>query len=309
MDPDKAKAIVDWPRPKSRKEVQQLLRLWNFYRRFIHNFSGILSPITDLLRQEDNFHWGEAQEAAFLKITILFASGKTLILRHYDPNRPALVETDVSDFAIAGMLSQKFEDCKIHPVRFVSRKLNPAELNYEVYDKEMLAVVYLLNKNRHFLQGTDHKTTIYSNHQNLTYFKTAVLLNHRQARWAEQWRQYNIDLLYWKGKSNAKADILSRCPVFTTREGGMTSATNQTMLQEEQWLEVGAMQLNDNDIGIIQLSALDIEVLLPEAKAKIQFKAILDDNYRKVCNQVVKKENIDKGYPVKEDLLCYKNRI
>ena len=97
--------------------------------------------------------------------------------------------------------------------------------------------------------------------------------------------------------------------MFTTREGGMTSATNQTMLQEEQWLEVGAMQLNDNDIGIIQLSALDIEVLLPEAKAKIQFKAILDDNYRKVCNQVVKKENIDKGYPVKEDLLCYKNRI
>jgi hypothetical protein len=92
------------------------LGLWNFYRCFIHNFSGIISPITDLLRQDVNFEWGQSQEAAFLKITILFASGKTPILRHYDPERPALLETDASDFAISGILLQKFEDGKIHPV-------------------------------------------------------------------------------------------------------------------------------------------------------------------------------------------------
>jgi len=91
MDPDKAKAIVDWPRPKSRKEVQQLLGLLNFHRRFISNFSGIVSPITDSLRQDIVFNWGEAHEAAFLKITILFTSGKTPILRHYDPERPVLL--------------------------------------------------------------------------------------------------------------------------------------------------------------------------------------------------------------------------
>jgi hypothetical protein len=77
MDPEKEKAIVDWPRPTSRKEVQQLLGLWNFYRRFIHNFSAIVPPITNLLKQEVSFKWGEAQEAAFLKITVLFLSGKT----------------------------------------------------------------------------------------------------------------------------------------------------------------------------------------------------------------------------------------
>lgn len=60
MDPDKAKAIIGWPRPTSRKEVQQLLGLWNFYGRFIHNFSAILSPITALLPQEVKFSWGEA---------------------------------------------------------------------------------------------------------------------------------------------------------------------------------------------------------------------------------------------------------
>jgi len=177
MDPDNAKAIADWPRPKSRKEVQQFWGLWNFYCRFIHNFAWIVSPITNLLRQEIEFNWGEGQEAAFLKITVLFTSGKTPILRHYDPDRPALLETDVLDFAIAGILSQKFKDSKIDPVRFVSRKLNPSALNYDVYDEEMLTVVYSLNKNRHFLQGAVHKTIIDSDHQNLTYFKTAILLN------------------------------------------------------------------------------------------------------------------------------------
>jgi hypothetical protein len=116
MDPDKAEAITDWPRPTTRKGVQLLLGLCNFYRRFIHNFSAIVSPITDLLRQDTKFEWGEAQEAAFLKVTILFTSGKTPILRHYDPDTPVLLETDASDFAIAGILSQKFEDGKIHPV-------------------------------------------------------------------------------------------------------------------------------------------------------------------------------------------------
>jgi len=60
MEPEKNRAIVDWPRPTDRKEVQQLLGLWNFYRRFIHYFSGIVSPIMDLLRQDRMFFWSEA---------------------------------------------------------------------------------------------------------------------------------------------------------------------------------------------------------------------------------------------------------
>jgi len=85
MDPDKARAIVDWPRPTSQKAVQQLLGVWNFYRRLVPGFSAIISPISDPLREYKKlFHLGEAQETAFLKIPILFTSGKTPILRHYD---------------------------------------------------------------------------------------------------------------------------------------------------------------------------------------------------------------------------------
>jgi len=101
---------------------------------------------------------------------ISFISGKTPRLRHYDPDRHSLLETDVSDFAIAGVLSQKFEDGKLHPIGFASRKLNPAELNYDIYNKDMLAEVFSLNYWQHFLQASEHKTLIYSDHQNWTYF-------------------------------------------------------------------------------------------------------------------------------------------
>jgi len=310
MDPEKATAIVDWPRPTSRKKVQQLVGLWNFYRRFIHNFSGLVSPITDLLRQDINFQCGEAQEAAFLKIVILFTSGKTPILKPYDPDGPALLETDASDCAIAGILSQKFEDGKVHPVRFVSRKLSPAELNYDVYDKEMLAIVFSLRKNRHYLQGAEHKTTIFSDHQNLTYFKSTVLLNRRQARWAEDLKQYNFQILYRKGSANVKADILSRCPGFTSREGGTTSAIKQTMLDKSQWLEVGAMGLDTNDeYKIIQISAMDVDQLLPEAKERIKEKAMLDEKYRDICKQISSGGNIDGNFSIMNELLWWKNTI
>jgi hypothetical protein len=118
-----------------------------------------------------------------------------------------LIETDASDFAIAAVLSQKFEDGRLHPVDFQSRKLSSPEMNYDVYDKEMLAIVFAFKKWRHYLQGAQHKTLVYTDHQNLTYFKTAVVLNRRQARWALDLKQNSFTLMYRKGSLNAKADI------------------------------------------------------------------------------------------------------
>jgi len=125
--------------------VQQLLDVWNVYGVFEHGYAAIVSPITNLLRGKDPaILCGNALQAAFQKITILFTSGKTPLLRHYNPNRPALVETDASDFAIAGILSQKFDDGKLHPVSFISTKLSPAELNYNVFVKEIIAIAFSL---------------------------------------------------------------------------------------------------------------------------------------------------------------------
>jgi hypothetical protein len=142
-----------------------------------------VAPISDLLKGNGkNFEFGKAQEAAFLKKTILFTSGATPIMTHFEQNRPAMIETDASDFAIGAILSQKFEDGKIHPVSFISKKLSDAGMNYDFYDKEMLAIVYSLETWRQFLQGSEYKTIAYSDHQNLVYFTPKVTLNRREAR-------------------------------------------------------------------------------------------------------------------------------
>ena len=309
-DPSKAKAIVDWPRPTSVKEVQQLLGLWNFYQRFVPGYAAIVAPITDLLRgKTKEIHWKEAQEKAFLKITIILISGKTPFLRQYDPNRPALVETDTADFTIAGILSQKFEDGKLHPVSFSSRKLSQAELNYDVFDKEMLAIVFSHRKWRYFLIGAKHKTIVYSDHQNLTYFETAVSLNRRQARWADELQTLSFDLYYRKGSSNQQADTSSRCPAFTSKEGGTTAAGQQTMLRKEQWLEVGAMELDDTDYEEINVGAIQVEQLLLQAKERISQKALLDNDYVALCRQLNSAGKIDEYYSIKDDLLCWKHRL
>jgi len=276
----------------------------------VESYAEIVSPIMDLLKGTGTaIEWGKAQEAAFLKIVVLFSSGKAPILRHYDPNRPALVETDASEFAIAGILSQKFEDGKLKPVSSISRTLTAAEFNYDLYDKEMLAVVYSLKKWRYFLQGAIHNTIVYSDHQNLTYFKTAVSLNRRQARWAEDLVSFNFDLYYRKGSANQKADILSRCPAFTSKKGGTTAVGNNLLLRKEQWLEIEAMQLDDNAHETIHIGALDVDQLLPEAKERIKEKAFLDDSYRSICKQLSSGNITDKHYELVDDILCSKRRI
>jgi hypothetical protein len=152
-----------------------------------------VSQITDLfIEKEKDISWSDSQEAAFLKIIVLFTSGKTPILRHNDPNQPSLVETDASHFATAGLLLQMFEDGKLHPVSFVSWKLLPAQLNYNMFNKEMPAIIFLLRKRRQFLPGAQYEAIVYSDHQNFTYFKTAVLLYKSQTRSAEELLTFNI---------------------------------------------------------------------------------------------------------------------
>lgn len=309
MDPAKAQAIVDWPRPKNPKEVQQLLGLWNFYRRFIPSYTSIVAPIRDLLRGNGKeFEFGEAQEAAFLKITIMFTSGKTPVIRHFDQDRLAMIETDASDFAPGAILSTKFEDGKIHPCDFISRKISPAEFNYDVYDKETLAIVYSLEKWRCFLQGSGHKVTIFSDHQNLSYFTRKVLLHRRQARWAEFLKSCDFVIIYRKGSANRKADILSWCPAYTSREGGTTAIMEKPLLGPEQWLEIGAMEIEDDNYDTIEIGAIEVDQLLLEQKETIMQDAKLDDQYKEISNARGNSNKVESNYSIEDNLLCWKNR-
>jgi hypothetical protein len=121
MTSSRSNAIQNWRAPQNIHDVQVFLGFCNFYRRFIKNYAGITKPITDTLKKKGkDFSWGPEQESAFLKLKILFHTDNTPIMRHFNPEWPAILETDASDFAISGVLSQLHEK-RLHPVAFMSK--------------------------------------------------------------------------------------------------------------------------------------------------------------------------------------------
>jgi len=174
----------------------------------------------------------------------------------------------------------------------------PGELTHDVPDKEMLAIVFSLRKWRHFLQGAEYKTIVYSEYHNLTCFKTTIALNRRQARLAEDLQSFDFDIFYLKGSSNLKANTLSRCPEFTSGEEGTTAGGYKTFLQKQQWLEVGAMLIDDKETCYINVGAMDIEQQLPETKECIKEKALLHENCRMIWKQLMSGGNLDKEYGI-----------
>lgn len=139
MDPAKVETVKDWPVPQHLKDVQAFLGFANYYRRFIFGYSKKVTPMTALTRKDTPFVWSKECQKAFEELKESFTTAP--ILRHFDPDRPIVVETDASDFVSGGVLSQPDEEDVLHPVAYFSKKHSPAECNYEIYDKELLAIV------------------------------------------------------------------------------------------------------------------------------------------------------------------------
>ncbi|KAJ1036859.1 hypothetical protein NDA10_005515 [Ustilago hordei] len=140
MDPEKVRTVKEWPMPESIHDIQRFLGFANFYRRFIAHFARIARPLTALVKPIEwfkKFELPEEAQQAFHKLIQAFTSAG--VLQHFDYHLPTRLETDASDFAIAGVLKQEHEG-RWHPVAFYSRKMSSAEKNYEIHDKELLAV-------------------------------------------------------------------------------------------------------------------------------------------------------------------------
>src|SRR5271154_172794 len=232
MDPGKVDSITSWPTPKSVHDIRMFLGLANFYRRFIKYFSKLASPMTRMLKKENtkDFRWTEDAQAAFDKLRTAFTTAP--ILQHFNPELPTILEADASDFALGAVVSQKGLDGRVHPIAFHSRKFNPAELNYEIYDKEMLAIVESLEHYRHYFEGLGQQVTIYSDHHNLLWFTETKVYNRRQARWAEKISKYDFMIVFRPGKEGGKPDALSRRPDYA--EQAQLGDRVTTFLRPEQ---------------------------------------------------------------------------
>jgi len=180
MEKEKVQRVIEWPVPKSVKDVQKFLGLANYYRRFVKDFAKIARPLHEMTRKENKWSWGKRQQKAFEELKKRFTTGPVLVTSDLD--KEMRVEADMSDFAMGGVLSMKCEDEKWRPVAYISKSLNEAEKNCEIHDKEMLAIIQCLEAWRHFLEGVKDWFEIWTDHKNLEYFMKAQKLNQRQAR-------------------------------------------------------------------------------------------------------------------------------
>lgn len=175
MDLVKVKAVTEWPAPKNLRELRGFLGFANFYRHFIHDFSRHAQPLNDLTKKDVPWIWGLAQRHAFQALKDAFTSEPVLV--SWDPVRPTRVEVDASGFATSGVLLQKLEDRLWHPVAFRSESMADAERNYEIYDREMLAIIRALEDWQHYLEGLPAPFKIVTDHRNLEYWHTVQNLS------------------------------------------------------------------------------------------------------------------------------------
>jgi hypothetical protein len=209
MDPVKVAGVAEWPEPSNKREVQSFLGFVNFYRRFVKDFSHHARPLFDLTRKDQKWQWTTSEASAFRKLKELVTSAPVLITPADD--QPFRIEADSSDFATGAVLSQlSAEDEKWHPVAYLSKSLSETERNYEIHDKEMLAIIRALEEWRHFLEGAPHRFEIWTDHKNLEYFMSAKKLNRRQARWSLTMARFDFLMHHRPGRTMGKSDALSR---------------------------------------------------------------------------------------------------
>jgi hypothetical protein len=297
MDPVKVAGVAEWPAPTTKKEVQQFLGFANFYRRFIQDYSHIARPLF-LLTGKTNFIWGEEQTDAFQELKDRITSAPILALA--DDATPFRVEADSSDVATGAVLSQQSgTDSKWHPVAYLSKSLSPVERNYEIHDKEMLAIIRGLEEWRHFLEGAQHRVEIWTDHKNLEYFRTAKKLNRRQARWSLYLSRFDFDLRHRPGRSMGKPDALSRRP-----DHGSGSADNSDIvLLDAKLFAIRALEglgMEGEEKEMLRRIRAKVKEGLVEDSVAVMVKGLKDSKARVIQGA---------EWNVREGLVYYRDRI
>src|SRR5258705_6226699 len=168
MDLTKVCGVTEWPTPMKVKEVQSFLGFVNFYQKFICNFSDIACPLYALTCKTQWWVWGSPEQEAFDALKKAVTSAP--ILTFPSQSSRFCLECNTSNFATGAVLSQAQADGMHQPIAFMSKGFSDTERNYQIHNKEMLAIMHALDEWCHFLEGVTEKFKILMDHWNLTYF-------------------------------------------------------------------------------------------------------------------------------------------
>ena len=228
-DPRNIEKVAKAEPPKNVKGVQRFLGLASYYRRFIKNFAKIVNPITQLLQKDKKFMWTKECNDAFEKIKFELTNPPILIFPDFD--KPFLIMTDASGYAIGAVLSQYDNKNKDHPIAYASRTLTDYEKRYAAIEREALALVFATKYFRHYIWSKE--IILLTDHKPLQWLMSHKDTSSRLIRWALALQDLNIQIKYRTGKSNGNADYLSRIeePIVATV---MVAIPMDEKLKEEQ---------------------------------------------------------------------------
>ena len=243
IDPAKVEAINNYPAPTNLEELHRFLGMVNYLAKFLPNSSTVLYPLQNLLKKNMSWMWSEVQENAFLKVKEMLVSSP--ILAFYDPTKELVLENDASDYGVGSVLLQQGK-----PVAYSSRSLSPAEKNYAQIEKEMLAIVYGLEKFHHYTFGRQIK--IITDHKPLVSIVCKPLASapKRLQSMILRTQRYSFTLEYRSGKEIPIADALSRAPVSQPYidESAVVNSLQFTPVKPQRLEEMRIATENDENL-------------------------------------------------------------
>ena len=222
-DLSKLDAVRSFPKPSCVKDVRSFLGLCNYYRRFVHGFAKIASPLNHLTRKQVDFVWSPECEKAFQELKERLCSPP--VLAYPDFSQPFHLYTDASQHALGYVLGQ-IREGREHVIAYGGRELNVAEKNYSTTEREALAVVEGIKRYQPYLSGKHF--LVHTDHGSLSWLMNVKDPTGRLARWALQLQQYDFEIVHRPGTSNGNADALSRRPYRSSSDEPRASSEPQT---------------------------------------------------------------------------------
>lgn len=201
----KVQALLDFPLPTNRKQLQSYLGLAGYYRKFLPNFSQIVSKLTDLLKIGVKFEITPEAEKAILDLKSRLATRP--ILRPPNFELPFCLAVDASNVAVAASLFQVIDGVEL-PICFFSRKLDKHQQNYSTIEKEAFALLLAVRTFSVYFNSTP--VTVYTDHNPLVFLHKMANHNQKLLRWSLELQQFNITIIHRSGKDNFFPDLLSR---------------------------------------------------------------------------------------------------
>lgn len=221
-DPEKVRAIREFPTPHNVRSLRSFLGLASWYRRFVEGFATVSAPLRTLLKKNANWSWGEIHQAAFDKLK--YSLSTTPVLSCPDFSRTFTLQVDASNTGLGAALTQSHGDQEV-VIAYASRLLSEPEQNYTTTEKECLALVWATKKFKPYLEG--YHFTAVTDHIALKWLLKLHEPSGRLARWVMELQQYDFDIKYRKGTLNRVADALSRQPIRDVTSAGPSNLTTE----------------------------------------------------------------------------------